>query len=245
MAALTADPAGAQAALAQAEALAGPPTRLFDTWPGPIRAWVAAARGEVPAAVDLALGTAAEARRRGQPGCELIALHDVARLGAPARVVTRLAELDAMVQGDLASLLIRHVQALVSADADVLDEIAGSFAAVGANLLAAEASAAAAGAYREAGRVGSAAASAARAAALAGTCEGARTPALAGLHEPVGLTPRELEIARMAATGLSSRAIAARLVVAVRTVDNALGQVYAKLRIGGRAELAAIFTVPG
>ena len=49
----------------------------------------------------------------------------------------------------------------------------------------------------------------------------------------------------MAASGLSSRAIAARLVVAVRTVDNALGQVYAKLRIGGRDELAPIFTVPG
>ena len=42
----------------------------------------------------------------------------------------------------------------------------------------------------------------------------------------------------MAASGLPSRAIAARLVVAVRTVDNALGQVYAKLRIGGRDELA-------
>ncbi len=49
----------------------------------------------------------------------------------------------------------------------------------------------------------------------------------------------------MAASGLPSRAIAARLVVAVRTVDNALGQVYAKLHIGGRAELAPIFTVPG
>ena len=49
----------------------------------------------------------------------------------------------------------------------------------------------------------------------------------------------------MAASGLSSRAIAARLVVAVRTVDNALGQVYAKLCIGGRRELAPIFTVSG
>ena len=49
----------------------------------------------------------------------------------------------------------------------------------------------------------------------------------------------------MAASGLSSRAIAARLVVAVRTVDNALGQVYAKLCIGGRRELAPIFTASG
>ncbi len=245
VAALTADPAGAQAALVQAEALAEPPMRLFDTWPGPIHAWMAAARGEIGAAVDLALSTAAEARRCGQPGCELIALHDVARLGAPTRVATRLDELAALVQGDLASLFIRHVQALVAADGAVLDGIAASFAALGANLLAAEAAASAAGAHRRAGRGGSAAASAARAAALAATCEGARTPALIALDEPVGLTPRELEIARMAASGLSSRAIAARLVVAVRTVDNALGQVYAKLCIGGRAELAAIFTVPG
>ena len=125
-----------------------------------------------------------------------------------------------------------------------LDTTAASFAALGANLLAAEAAAEAAGAHQRAGRTASAAASAARAAALAATCEGARTPALTGLNEPVGLTPRELEIARMAASGLSSRAIAARLVVAVRTVDNALGQVYAKLCIGGRAELSSIFTVP-
>jgi DNA-binding CsgD family transcriptional regulator len=244
-AALTADPAGAQAALVQAEALPGPPMRLFDTWPGPIHAWVAAARGDISAAVDLALGTAAEARQRGQPGCELIALHDVARLGAPARVAARLDELAAMVQGDLASLFIRHVQAIVAADGAVLDGIAASFAALGANLLAAEAAAAAAGAHRQAGRGASAVASAARAAALAAACEGVRTPALIALDEPVGLTPRELEIARMAASGLSSRVIAARLVVAVRTVDNALGQVYAKLCIGGRAELAAIFTLPG
>ena len=85
VAALTADLAGAQAALAQADALAGPAIRLFDTWPGPVHAWIAAARGEIPAAVDLALDTAAEARQRGQAGCELNALYDAARLGAPAR----------------------------------------------------------------------------------------------------------------------------------------------------------------
>ena len=49
VAALTADLAGAQAALAQADALAGPAIRLFDTWPGPVHAWIAAARGEIPA----------------------------------------------------------------------------------------------------------------------------------------------------------------------------------------------------
>ena len=121
VAALTADLAGAQAALAQADALAGPSIRLFDTWSGPVHAWIAAARGEIPAAVDLALDTAAEARRRGQAGCELNALHDAARLGAPARVAARLAELAAVVQGDLASLFIGHVQALMAANGTGLD----------------------------------------------------------------------------------------------------------------------------
>jgi DNA-binding CsgD family transcriptional regulator len=245
VAAQTGNLTGAQAALDQADALAGPGMRLFDTWSGPIRAWMAAARGQVTAAIDLALSTAAEARRCGQPGCELIALHDVARLGAPTRVAGRLAELAPIVQGDLASLFIGHVQALTAADGTLLDGVAASLAELGANLLAAEAAAAAAGAHRRAGRTGSAAASAAQATALAAACEGARTPALTRLDEPAGLTPRELEIARMAASGLSSRAIAARLVVAVRTVDNALGQVYAKLSIGGRRELAPIFTVSG
>lgn len=244
VAAMAGDVVGAEAALAQADALAGPAVRLFDTWPGPVRAWIAAARGEISAAVDLALDTAAEARRCGQAGCELNALHDAARLGAPARVAPRLAELAGVVQGNLASLFVSHVQALVAASGTGLDATAASFAAVGANLLAAEAAAEAAGAHRRAGRSASAAASAARAAALAATCGVVKTPALARLNEPVGLTPRELEIAKMAASGLSSRAIAARLVVAVRTVDNALGQVYAKLCIAGRAELSSVFAPP-
>ena len=245
VAALTADLPGAQAALAHADALAGPSIRLFDTWPGPVHAWIAAARGEIPAAVDLALETAAEARQRGQAGCELNALHDAARLGAPARVASRLAELAAVVQGDLASLFIRHVQALVAASGRAWtrrprrsppwEPTCSPLRRRPRRLARTSGS----------GRTASAAASAARAAALAATCEGARTPALTGLNEPVSLTPRELEIARMAASGLSSRAIAARLVVAVRTVDNALGQVYAKLCIGGRAELSSIFTLPG
>ena len=98
----------------------------------------------------------------------------MARLGAPARVAARLAELAAIVQGDLASLFIGHVQALLAASGTALDGVAASFADLGANLLAAEAAAEAAGAHRRAGRTASAAASAARAAALAATCQGAR-----------------------------------------------------------------------
>jgi DNA-binding CsgD family transcriptional regulator len=50
-------------------------------------------------------------------------------------------------------------------------------------------------------------------------------------------SPRELEIATMASRGLSSKAIAERLVIYVRTVDNTLRHAYAKLSVSSRAEL--------
>jgi DNA-binding CsgD family transcriptional regulator len=53
------------------------------------------------------------------------------------------------------------------------------------------------------------------------------------------LTPREREIASLAARGRSSKEVAADLVLSVRTVDNHLANVYAKLGIAGRAQLAA------
>ena len=54
------------------------------------------------------------------------------------------------------------------------------------------------------------------------------------------LTRREREIAELAALGLSSRQIAERLVVSVRTVDNHLQRVYRKLGIARRAELPGL-----
>ena len=115
-----------------------------------------------------------------------------------------------------------------------------SFAELGFVLLAAEAAAQAAHAHRTAGRAGSAAASASRARAWAQDCEGARTPALALLEGSSDLTPREHEIAALAATGMTSKAIAGELVVSVRTVDNVLRSVYAKLGVSGRGDLTQV-----
>ena len=77
-----------------------------------------------------------------------------------------------------------------------------------------------------------------RARAAAERCVGA-VEVLADVPVPVQLTPRELQVARLAAHGASSPEIAAELRVSRRTVDNQLGRVYAKLGIAGRAELAA------
>jgi DNA-binding CsgD family transcriptional regulator len=77
-----------------------------------------------------------------------------------------------------------------------------------------------------------------RAAALSARCEGAITPGSAAPASSSPLTPRERDVALLAARGLSSRAIAERLVVSVRTVDNNLQRAYTKLGITGRGQLA-------
>ena len=58
------------------------------------------------------------------------------------------------------------------------------------------------------------------------------------LSGPDALTPAELRTARMAAGGLSNREIAQSLFVSSKTVESHLSQVYAKLSISTRRELA-------
>ena len=69
-------------------------------------------------------------------------------------------------------------------------------------------------------------------------CDAANTPALHTV--PVFLSPRELEVARMASQGLSSKEIARRLYLSPRTVDNHLQRVYTKLGVTGRDDLAVL-----
>lgn len=59
-------------------------------------------------------------------------------------------------------------------------------------------------------------------------------------EQAVVLSPREAEIARLAAQRVRSREIGDRLGLSVRTVDNHLARVYRKLGVAGRDELAAL-----
>lgn len=59
-----------------------------------------------------------------------------------------------------------------------------------------------------------------------------------GSDRPASLTPRELDVARLAAQRIRSREIAERLGLSVRTVDNHLARAFRKLGITRRDELA-------
>ncbi|MCV7360493.1 response regulator transcription factor, partial [Mycolicibacterium neworleansense] len=75
---------------------------------------------------------------------------------------------------------------------------------------------------------------------LAEACGGAATPALLAAAERLPLTDREREIAMLIGAGLSSRAIAERLHLSVRTVEGHIYRAMAKTGVSTRAELIAL-----
>jgi DNA-binding CsgD family transcriptional regulator len=201
--------------------------------------WVMAIEGDVAGAADRALALADEAAAEGYTGFELVHLVEAVRLGALG-VAGRLVEVAGRVEGPLARAHAEMAPALVTGDGAGLDAAADRFAALGTMLPAAEAATRAARAHRRAGALRHARASADRAQELREHCEGAWTPALAGGSALDDLTPREREVVLLAGRGLSSRAVADRFGVSVRTIDNQLGRAYRKLGITSRAELSSL-----
>ncbi len=210
---------------------------LLAGWREPARVWLAGVGGRVTEAERIALDAADDGTSHGH---RVGALHAAVRLGVTGAVTDLLADLTAGREVALAALYSAHGAALAAHDPDGLDDVAERFADLGLLLCAAEAAAQASAAHRVAGHVGSAGGSASRARAWAERCEGAATPALDLLEGSVDLTRREMEIASLAASGLTSKAIAGQLVVSVRTVDNVLRAVYAKLGVSGRGDLAQV-----
>ena len=204
------------------------------------RAWTKVATGEHSAALRLFESAADQAAARSQRGAEAWLLHDIARLGAPQGVVARLEVLAAEVDGTLVALLARHAAALVQGSASALEEVANDFEQMGALLLSAEAASSAGAAYRAEGMSRQAGACARHSAELAKRCGDVDPPTLVRFGHLDELTARELEVAQLAANGESSKAIAARLYISTRTVDNHLQSAYSKLGVTGRDQLAKV-----
>jgi DNA-binding CsgD family transcriptional regulator len=201
--------------------------------------WLAAAEGNVSAAIELALDAARLASESRQTAIEMLALHDAVRFGDQT-CLDRLADLGTTTGGRLASTIAAHAAAVRDRDAVKLCEAARRFEHIGALLSAADASAQAAVAFEAADDRRRSMAAAAAATRLAAECGGIRTPALELAAHPLPLTVREREIANLVAAGLSNKEIADRLVVSVRTVEGHLYRACIKLDISDREDLAAM-----
>ncbi|NHC45323.1 LuxR C-terminal-related transcriptional regulator [Motilibacter aurantiacus] len=199
--------------------------------------WARALEGDLDGATGDLRDRADRALDAGHPTLAAALLHGVVRLGRPGLVVDRLERLQASTEGVLTAAFARHATAAARRDVAGLSASADEFERIGSRMSAAEAAAQAAQAAAGTASKREVAALTARARQLAGRCEGGVLHAL--LVESVSpLTDREREISRLAARGMSSREIAERLFLSVRTVNNHLQAAYTKLGIGSRRELA-------
>lgn len=229
---------------------------------GPAREWLAEARdrhthgGTARQAADLAAAAvwlsvvegdrsgAARLAREGAARYPEFAMSRAHLLHLACRVgdrgldtVAALRAVATQVECDYPTLLADHAEALHGGDGHRLESVADRFAARGLELLAAEAARDAARAHHQAGSTEGVRRASAHAAALDARLDGVHTPALEDQEWLTLLSPREQDVARLAAHGLSDAAIAERLVLSVRTVESHLYQTYAKLGIHGRGAL--------
>ena len=127
-----------------------------------------------------------------------------------------------------------RVQGVRARDPDLLDRVGDRFAAMPLFGRATQCWESAARIHDDAGRTEAARKVRSRALVLCSR-QGLRTWPPRGSGQ---LTPRELEIARLAAERVRSKEIATRLGLSARTVDNHLARIYRKLDVAGRDDLA-------
>jgi DNA-binding CsgD family transcriptional regulator len=208
------------------------------------RGWVSLSRSDLAAAKQELWQAAELAHEWGQFASEAAALHDLVRLGVLDVAAERLIALGDRVDGDLMAGRTAYAGAATAEDLDGTAEASARFEAIGANLFAAEAAALEHRLAERSRLLRRSSAAKARAAQLLARCEGALTPALSAPAPQDRLSARELEIAHLVAEGLSSREVAERLYVSVRTVDNHLQRIYTKLGITNRSELPSALQSP-
>lgn len=203
-------------------------------------AWLAALEDPSAAAAH-ALANGRQAIERDHLAWGAWALHDAVRWNEPAMVSSDLSHVaEASSGAALLEVMADHAHALVAGDAGRLGTVVESFNLAGATLLAAEAAAQRLRLLEASGGAGAVQGRAAFVATvLARRCVGAVTPALAGVCPRI--SERVIQILLDALAGVTSRQIAQRRFISVRTVDNHLGQAYRHLEIAGRRDLIALF----
>jgi DNA-binding NarL/FixJ family response regulator len=172
---------------------------------------------------------------------EIRALHTGLRFGDRSHHA-RLRDLAALLDSPLAIAIAAHSRGVAERDADLLEHAAEQFTQIGAMAMAADAWAHTSREHARTGTRGKELESASRAHWLASQC-GLRTPAVDSINDPLPLTNREREIAKLVGAALTNREIADRLHVSVRTIDGHLYRMYSKLCIEDRDQLASLIRI--
>lgn len=132
--------------------------------------------------------------------------------------------------------------ATLDGDVDELERMGRHFRDRGARVFAVAAYSRLALAHREAGRAASAAEAAGVARELARECGGLALPSLRLLASFAELSPREREVTRYVARGMTNREIAAEMTLSVRTVEGHVMRACRRLGVETRAQLAETVT---
>ncbi|MBV9353220.1 MAG: helix-turn-helix transcriptional regulator, partial [Mycobacterium sp.] len=208
------------------------------------QAWVAAGQGAVSEALSVLRSAAENAAANGRFAAEVICLQTATQFGDRSSG-PRLRELEAIVEGPRVGCAARFAAALHDGDAAELAAVSYDLEHIGDVVGAVDAAAHAALLYRRQGLQGSALACSTRGDALADRCGAITTPALRQASERLPLTDREREIVMLIGEGLSTRAVAERLTVSVRTVEGHIYNAMTKTGTSSRDELAALLPAHG
>jgi DNA-binding CsgD family transcriptional regulator len=227
----------AAAALRRADAVGQSPVATSTLTRERARAWLDACRGDLGTALDRLRAIADQAQTAEVYIFEAAVRHDLVRFGSPEESVERLATLVDLVDGPAVPVHAAHARAVVDHDAAGLTAVVDRYEALDMLGLAAEAAAEVADLHRARADARQATLAAQRSAALAARAGELHTPPLARGAGVEPLTPREREVALLAAGGRTSAEIGERLGLSTRTVDTHLAHVYRKLGISGRAAL--------
>lgn len=229
---------GAERSRREVERIGAHPARIFEAHLARVDAWIDVMRGHPRRGFEGLLAAADATLRLGNVTAALACWHDLARLGGSVEAARCLEAIDVdELEGTYLTSQVEHVRALASEDLAELDRLTEDLATRGLEQLAAECAQVAASTLTRRNDSRGAARRLRRADQLLEDTEIA-TASHSRPTETVSLTRREREIAVAAARGITSREIADRLGLSVRTVDNHLGNVYRKLAVSNRVELA-------
>ena len=210
-------------------------TGALHFWVQRAHCFIAAAQGNTSEALSVSLALAD--RYRHLWFYRSVAVHDAVRLGGASLVDQHVSDIDRRVGATwFDRQVVGYARAALNRDGHDLFAIAERFEAGGLDLSAYTAVSMAA--RVTAGRPAQLAAQE-RASLIAQRCGPGAAPTDDALSQ--WLTAREVQVARLAAQGLTNKEIAARLGTSSRTVGNQLQSVYSKMGLSSRHDLHALW----